>query len=151
PATNRSPSRDTYNTDCPENSLDALWIAATSCPWRPGATKVVIHVTDDTFLERPARLSGAISVQTTYAEVAAALVSRELRVGVFAVPGAGEYCGAGTSADVGRGFHAPYMGMPSLPEQTGGRAYDLRQVRSGTLDMAAAIRDMIEDEYCTLF
>lgn len=148
---NRSPSSDAANRDCAENSLDALWIAATSCPWRPGATRVVVHVTDDTFAERPTRLSSAVSVQTTYAEVAEALVSRELRLGAFAVPGAGEYCGAGSSPDVGRGFHAPYAGMPSLPLQTGGRAYDLRQVRSGTLDMAAAIRDLIEDEYCTLF
>lgn len=150
-SSNRSPSSDALNSDCPENSLDALWIAATSCPWRTGATRVVVHVTDDTFAERPTRLSGEVSVQTTYAQVAQELVTRELRVGAFAVPGAGEFCGAGSSPDVGRGFHAPYAGMPALPEQTGGRAYDLRAVRSGSLDMAAAIRDLIEDEYCTLF
>lgn len=150
-ATNRSPSSSTINVDCAENSLDALWTAATSCPWRAGATRVIVHVTDDTFVERPSTLSGGVTVQRTYAEVASELVARELRIGAFAIPGAGEPCGAGSSPDVGRGFHAPYMGMASLPDQTRGRAYDLRAVRSGSLDMAAAIRELLADEYCTLF
>ncbi|AKF07791.1 VWA domain-containing protein [Sandaracinus amylolyticus] len=150
-ASNRSPSSDLQNTDCTENSLDALHLAATTCPWRAGATRVIVHVTDDTFAERPQRLSDAVTVQHTYAEVASELVTRELRVGAFAVPGAGEPCGAGSSPDVGRGFHAPFGAMPSLPMQTRGRAYDLRAVRSGSLDMAASITELLADEYCTLF
>ncbi|UJR79605.1 VWA domain-containing protein [Sandaracinus amylolyticus] len=149
--TNRSPSSDLQNTDCAENSLDALHLAATTCPWRAGATRVIVHVTDDTFAERPQVLSESVAVEHTYAEVASELVSRELRVGAFAVPGVGEPCGAGSSPDVGRGFHAPFGSMPSLPMQTRGRAYDLRAVRSGTLDMAASITELLADEYCTLF
>jgi hypothetical protein len=41
--------------------------------------------------------------------------------------------------------------MPSLPERTDGRAWSIREVRAGTLDMSAAITDLIADEYCTLF
>lgn len=139
------------NSDCAENSLDAIHTAATTCTWRPEATRLLIHVTDDTFAERPARLSGRIAVEHTYAEALEALVSREIRVGAFAAPGAGEYCGAGTSPDVGRGFHAPYMGMPSLPEATGGRAWSIRDVRAGTLDMAEAIIEFAQDEHCAPF
>jgi hypothetical protein len=142
------------NTDCPENSLDALYTAATACAWRDDATRIAIHVTDDTFAERPRRLSsvfgmGGIPVQHTYDEVRTALVEHEVRLGAFAAPGAGEYCGAGTSPNVGQGFHEPYNGQPSLPEATGGRAFDIRAVRAGTLDMAEAINQLIEEEYCT--
>ena len=41
--------------------------------------------------------------------------------------------------------------MPSLPAQTGGRAWDLRDVRAGTLDMVEAIDRLFADEYCTPF
>lgn len=139
------------NTDCPENSLDAMYTAATLCAWRSDATRLLIHITDDTFAERPARLSGQIPVERTYAEVLEALVSREIRVGAFAAPGEGEWCGAGTSSDVGRGFHAPYMGMPSLPDATGGRAWSIRDVRADMLDMAEAIIEFAEDEHCAPF
>ena len=154
-ASNRSPASDTVNTDCPENSLDALYLAATTCPWRSGSTRVLVHVTDDTFVERPGVLSGewggGVFVMQTYDEVQTALVSRQLRVGAFAMPGAGEECGAGSSPNVGQGFHEGYGDNPSLPEATGGRAWDLREVRAGRLSMADAIIEMIRDEYCTLF
>jgi len=143
------------NTDCPENSLDALHTAATVCPWRDGATHIAIHVTDDTFAERPATLSGSIlgdgiDVQHTYAETVSALQENMVRVGAFAAP-TGEFCGAGTSSDTARGFLTPYMGMDSIPDATGGRAWSIRDVRSGTLDMAEAINEFTEDEYCTLY
>ena len=145
------------NADCAENSLDALHTAATVCTWRPQATRLVIHITDDTFVESPAVLSGdpfglsGITVEHTYAETVEALVSREIRVGAFAAPGAGEYCGAGTSPDVGRGFHAPYQGMPSIPEATHGAVWSIRDVRAGTIEMAEAIIEFAEAEHCAPF
>ncbi len=154
---NEQPAGGNMNSDCAENSLDALYAAATECPWRPGATHIVIHATDDTFAERPATLSpnilgsGGIPVQHTYAETVAALVTAEARVGTFAAPGAGEWCGAGTSPNVGQGFHESYMGMGSIPAATGGRAWSIRDVRAGSLDMADAIAEFAEAEYCTLF
>jgi hypothetical protein len=154
---NLSPVSEEQNRDCPENSLDAIHLAAERCPWREDATRVLVHVTDDTFVERPDVLSATpfvfdgIPVQHTYAEVAGALVEREVRIGAFAAPGAGEDCGAGSSADVGRGFHDDYRGQPSLPMQTGGRVWSIRDVRAGTLEMSVAINDWIAAEYCTLF
>ncbi len=149
--------RSTSNTDCPENSIDALYVAATSCPWRPGALRILIHVTDDTFAERPAVLSadpfgtGGIPVQHTYGEAVSALMGAEVRVGAFAAPNPPEDCGAGSSPDVAQGFHAPYRGAPSIPEATGGRVWSIREVRAGTLDMAEAVNAFTMAEYCTLY
>ncbi len=153
--TNQSPASHLQNLDCPENSLDALLLAATTCPFRAGSTRFIIHVTDDTFAERPGVLSGewggGVFVEHTYAEVLEELVSDEIRLGAFAFAGAGEDCGAGRSPDVGRGFHAPFGDMPALPSVTGGRVWDLREVRAGRLSMDEAINEMLRAEYCTSF
>ena len=142
------------NADCAENSLDAMFAAATSCTWRAGATHIVIHVTDDTFEEPPYTYSGTfgggVPAVHHYSQVVDALVSREIRVGAFAmeVP---EDCGAGTSADTARGFFTPFFGMPSFPEATGGRVWSIADVRAGTVDMATVIGDLIAGEHCTVF
>jgi hypothetical protein len=155
-SSNNQPGGSPYmNSDCPENSIDALHLAASSCPWRDGATHIVIHVTDDTFAERPASLSGfagfgGIPVAHTYPEAVMALQMHEVRVGTFAAPTA-EACGAGTSSDTAQGFHTPYRGMPAIPEATSGRAWNIRDVRAGTLDMAEAINEFTAAEYCTLY
>ena len=154
-ASNQSPVSHRQNLDCPENSLDALVLAATTCPFRDGSTRILVHVTDDTFAERPGVLSGewggGVFVEHTYAETAEALVLHQVRVGAFAIPGVGEDCGAGRSADVGRGFHAPFGDAASLPMATGGRVWDLREVRAGRLHMEDAINEMLRAEYCTSF
>jgi hypothetical protein len=155
-ASNDSPVSEFNNSDCAENSLDAIWAAATQCTWRPEATHILIHVTDDTFEEPPYVYSedfftgAGVPAVNDYADVSRALVTREIRVGAFAmeVP---EDCGGSMSRDTARGFFTPYMGMPSLPMATGGRVWDIRDVRSGTLDMATAITEMVENEYCTVF
>ena len=143
------------NTDCPENSLDAIYAAATTCTWRPGATHILIHVTDDTFRERPAVFSAdafqpGVPAQHTFAEVSTALLQAQIRVGAFAqlTP---MNCGAGTSANTARGFLTSYMSIDSLPTQTGGAAWDIADVRSGQLDMAAAINALITASYCRPF
>jgi hypothetical protein len=41
--------------------------------------------------------------------------------------------------------------MDAIPTATGGRAWSIRDVRAGTLDMADAISEFTADEYCTLF
>jgi hypothetical protein len=126
------------------------------CPWRAGATHILIHVTDDTFEEPPYVYSdpifggGGVPAERDYAEVVAALVANEVRVGAFAMEVA-EECGAGRSDDTARGFFTPFEGMPSLPDATGGRVWNIADVRSGSLDMATAIAEMIEDEHCTVF
>jgi hypothetical protein len=154
-ASNQSPVSHIQNADCTENSMDAMLLAATACPFRVGSTRIMVHVTDDTFAERPAVLSGewggGVFVEHTYAEVAEELRADEIRVGAFAIPGMGEDCGAGRSPDVGRGFHTPFGDMASLPTATGGRVWDLREVRAERLSMADVINEMIRAEYCTTF
>lgn len=150
-ATNQSPVSHLQNHDCTENSLDAM-MAATMCPTRMGSTRVLIHVTDDTFAERPAVLSGewggGVHVQFNYVETTTALTDGHWHLGVFAETGVGDDCGAGRSPDVGRGFSGPYNAMTSLPEVTGGHFWDLREVRAGRLDMASSINDFLRTVYC---
>ncbi len=151
-ASNQSPLSHQQNHDCPENSLDAI-VAATMCPVRDGSTRVIIHVTDDTFAERPGVLSGewggGVVVQFNYVETTTALVDHHFHLGVFGETGQGDACGAGRSPDVGRGFSEPYSGMLSLPDVSGGRFWDLRQARAGNLDMTQSIRDFLSATYCT--
>lgn len=150
-ATNQSPVSHIQNHDCPENSLDAI-MAASMCPLREGSTRVLVHVTDDTFAERPAVLSGewggGVHVQFNYVEVTTALTDRDIHFGVFAETGVGDDCGAGRSPDVGRGFSGPYASMASLPDATGGRYWDLREVRAGHLDMAGEIASFLSAVQC---
>lgn len=154
-STNESPVSRTDNADCAENSLDAIYAAATTCTWREGATHILVHVTDDTFEEPPYVYSEdlftpGVPAAHDYGEVLDALVSREIRVGAFAmeIP---EDCGAGTSSDTGRGFFTAFRGMTPLPEVTGGRVWDIADVRDGVLNMSTAIAEMVDDEYCTVF
>lgn len=147
---NEQPPGGGSNSDCAENSLDALFAAATTCPWRDGATRIVIHVTDDTFAEAPSSLSAG-PVQRSYAQTVAALTGTEIRVGAFATPSPGDECALGPTPDAGQGFHEAYEGQPAIPVATGGRAWSLRDVRAGSLDMATAIAELINDEYCTLY
>ena len=135
------------NQDCAENSLDAI-VAATMCPLREGSRRVLVHVTDDTFAERPAVLSGpwgGIVVQFNYLEATTALVDRGFRVGVFAETGVGDDCGAGRSP-VRRGFSglrhdvvAPRDHERPLLGSRGPR---------GRLDMASEIETWLRDVAC---
>jgi hypothetical protein len=140
------------NSDCPENSLDALYDAATMCTWRPGATHIAIHVTDDTFRESPARFGGPGGVQAmhTYQQTLDALVAAQVRVGAFA-QSTPAFCGAGTSANTAQGFFVSYNGATPLPDATNGRVWDIADVRSGSLDMATSINELIAASHCQPF
>ncbi len=131
------------NHDCPENSLDALALALKSCDLRPEARKLIVHITDDTFVEAPGFLSQGsvqigIPVEHTYADIATLVTEQDVYVSVFALrePRA---CGAGGSSEVASGFFTPRGGIAPLPELVGGNATDLRRVRDGEVDLAAAI------------
>lgn len=134
--------------DCPENSLDALY-AATACPWRTPSTRIVVHVTDDTFAEPPSALS-TIPVQHSYADTVAALMAHQIRVGTFATP-SGEatwWCSGDTT---GQGFFEPWNGQAAIPVATGGRAWSINQTRNGTINMDQAITQLVTEEFCTLY
>jgi hypothetical protein len=137
-SSNASPVSLAPNFDFPENSLDALYLAATACTFREGATRVLVHVTDDTFRERPATFSGSVPAQRTYPEVSRALTAFQLRVASFH-----------DTTEHPEGFSAPYRGEPSLVDATGGRAFSFDDVVNGRLDMGDAIQEFLVAEYCT--
>ncbi len=151
--TNRSPASAIVNVDCVENSLDAVATAITSCARRAGGLPVILHVTDDTFAERPAVLSGpfgpGVLVASTYLEVSDALARERITFVALTANGAGASCGGPTiSPDVGRGFHTPMGTELSLPERTGGEAWDLRAARSGMFDVASSLEALLVRRAC---
>lgn len=139
-SSNESPVSRAPNYDFPENSLDALWVAATECTLREGATRIVVHVTDDTFLERPEVFSEVVMCEHTYREVSRAFVAQQLRVASFH-----------DTSDHPEGFSRPWEGEPGLVEYTGGASFSLDEVVAGRLNMGEAIRTFVEAEYCTPF
>jgi len=147
-ATNRQTQSTASNGDWPENTLDALHAAATDFAWRDPTTtlRVIIHATDDTFLERPARFSSGIEALHTYAETVAALQEREIRVASFAARIGGPL----SNQDVTPGFSAPYGGQTAIPEATSGEVFDIDEV-GGTVSLADAINGFVLDEICEAY
>ncbi|MCS6858522.1 MAG: hypothetical protein NZM37_12470 [Sandaracinaceae bacterium] len=149
---NRSPLSGIENVDCTENALDAVALAATSCPWN-NEERLILLITDDTFAERPAVLSGpfgrGIPVNTTYAEVAQALLSRGIRLFALSAQGLGQRCpGPRWNPEVGQGWHVPFGTQPPLPHQTGGMAWDLNAAESGVFDFFQALESALALNRC---
>lgn len=162
----------TQNPICEENALDALHAAATEFPWRPNATRVVILVTDDTFLERPDNYGdrdgdgltnktdypkeGNYPAKWTVPETVAALKSSQVRVFSFTrlkAPGALDLgkCGTGRRlawSAVSDGWTTPYKTNAPIPTQTAGKNFDLDQVKGGKLSLTATIKQVVVDSYC---
>ena len=84
-------------------------------------------------------------------EVEQAFAQRLFRVLPVVPVGAPQAIARTTKPPAGQGFHEPYEGRDSLPVATGGRAWSIRDVRAGTLDMATAINEMVMAEYCTFY
>ncbi len=133
------------NGTWPENSLDALHVAATGFAWRPADTtlRIIIHTTDDTFSEAPAVVDG-IAVQHDYPETVQALQDREIRVFSFTA----DIGGSCNCDDVSPGWSAPYDGQTALPEATDGMRFDIDQVLAGTISLSQAINSSIEGVVC---
>ncbi len=135
-----------YNSTWPENSLDALYLAAAGFQWRPEGDqtlRLVIHTTDDTFWDGPTNQNG-VAIQHGYEEVVGALQDREIRMFTFAA----QIGGMCECEDVTPGWSTPYMGMPPIPEQTDGAAFDLDLVLAGQLSLSEAINGLIEENMC---
>jgi hypothetical protein len=133
------------NETFPENSLDAL-AGAAGFAWRPAetTTRVVIHMTDDTFWEGPGVFNGEM-VEHDYASTIAALQAEEIRVFAFAAKN-GDEC---ECVDVTPGWFAPWHGQPSIPDGTDGGIFDILAVTAGTLSLGAAIPDAVAGSVCT--
>jgi hypothetical protein len=137
------------NIDCPENTLDAVWTAATTFPWRENSLRIMILATDDTFRENPQTLGSArLTVQHTYAETVGELQSRQIRVAAFAAHDSSD-CSIPPVHDTEPGFFAPWGDQPPFGEATGADVFDIMEVRSGDISMTEAINGVILEEYCT--
>lgn len=161
------------NPLCEEDSLDALHDTATAFPWRETAARVAIVVTDDTFLEKPDnygdRDGDGKTDKTDYPregnyparfgldETIAALKTQRVRVFSFTklkAPGFLDLtrCGTGrrhsTDDSVTYGWSKPSAGKAPIPDQTGGKNFDLDAVRDGKLSLAATINDVVLQSHC---
>lgn len=134
------------SSSMPENSLDALYRAATEFAWRPAdqTLRVVIHTTDDSFWNGPTTTPEGVPTTHGYGETLNALQSANVRVFSFASKLGGEE----EFDDVSPGWFASYLGMPAVPEATGGGVFELDQVLSNQISLATSITTSIESSHC---
>jgi hypothetical protein len=144
-ASNSQVSGTGTNSTWPENSLDALYAAATAYAWRPAEStlRIVIHTTDDTFTEGPSSVNG-IDVLRDYPSAVEALQDQQIRVFSFTA----DIGGNCNCEDVSPGWSTPYQGQTPIPEATDGARFDIDQVLGGTLDLSEAINTSIEGAVC---
>ena len=133
------------NSTWTENSLDALYLAATEFDWRPAntTTRIVIHTTDDTFWDGPTVGNGE-NILHGYEETVEAMQDAMVRGYSFA----DTIGGACECTDVSMGWSTPYLGMTPMPEATDGGVYDINQILGGTVSLADAINTAVEESYC---
>jgi hypothetical protein len=131
------------NTTWPENSLDALFAAASSFSWRPGSLRIAIHTTDDTFWNGPTSENG-VSIQHNYQDTLQKLLSQQIRVFSYAA----KYGGPDENQDVSAGWFGPYGGADAIPKATGGGVFELDQVVSGQTSLAQSITGIVKDTLC---
>ncbi len=160
------------NPICEENSLDSLHAAAAEFPWRPNATRVVILVTDDTFLEKPDNYGdrdgdgkedktdfpreGNYPAMWNVADTVGALKQQKARVFGFTrlkPPGPFDLskCGTGRRlpwASVSDGWSTPYKSQTPIPMATDGKNFDLDMVKAGALSLSTTINEVVLESYC---
>jgi hypothetical protein len=145
-ATNMQTQSPSQNYDWPENSLDALAAAVEEFPWRLSHTtlRVIIHVTDDTFLEHPDSFTSGIQVQHTYAEVLSALVDNDIHTACFAAHLGGQF----GDIDVGAGFFTDYQEHQAIPQATASEVFDIDEVYAGDISLTESINDFVVQLFC---
>lgn len=145
--TNSQTDGNGSNYDWPENTLDALYMAAYGFQWRPveSTLRMIIHTTDDTFGDKGAVQSGE-TVQHSYDETVLGLQEREIRV--FSFADNDKTGGPSNNLDVSMGFFTPYQGKTPIPQATDGGAFNINEVLANQLSLAAAINQSVEDSLC---
>ncbi len=133
------------NSTFTENSLDALYLAAEDFEWRyeGTTTRLVIHVTDDTFWDGPT-VGNGVPIAHGYEETVDALQDNSVRVFSFA----DTIGGSCECEDVSMGWSNPYMGEIAIPEATDGGVFDVNQILAMTLSLTASIDGAVENSYC---
>lgn len=178
--TNLAPTRQAapggaLNFDWPENSIDALYAAATEFQWRDAATtlRTIIHITDASFRDLtsvssaagdPMNLeqgAGTLTSLHSFDDTIAALRAQSIWVNTFAAktggppgltpspPSHGAF--RGVDVNVGIGFFEPYAGRNSIAESTGGLAWDIDEVFDGIISLATPINESVEDRQCVTY
>jgi hypothetical protein len=164
---------DPLNFTWPENGLDALYAAATQYKWRPTATtlRIIFLITDASFWDGANPSSGADSEAPnplvdhksmhSYMETINALRMNQIWGNTFAAKTGGPPDGMtapashgqfrGISVDVGKGFFEPYMGQKSIPDATGGSAWDVDDVYDGKISLGTPIQMSIEARQCAMY
>ena len=145
-SSNQQTGSTAWNLDYPENSLDALYAAATEYDWRAqdDTLRLIIHATDDTFREYPDTFSEGIQAERTYGEVVQVLQEKTIRVASFA----SHVGGASGHDNVEAGFFDQYDGQTAIPEATSGQVFDVYAVGI-SVSLEDAIGDFIIEEYCS--
>jgi hypothetical protein len=162
------------NLSWPENSMDALYEAATKFQWRPvdKTLRTIIHITDASFWDKNVSSSGheteaprqgvpGDSSMHGYEEVIAALRSQKIWVNTFTAKTGGPPDGnmsppshgqwRGTAVNVGKGWTEPYKGLPTVAMSTGGFALDIDDVFDKKITMADPINQAIENHQCAVY
>lgn len=136
------------NYTWPENSLDALFVAAETFAWRDAEStlRLVIHATDDTFWDGPTSQNG-VQIEHGYDETVEALQAAQARVYAFTADIGGE-C---ECDDVSPGWSAPYLMQPSIPDATDGGRFDIQQIVGGGVSFTDAIALAVDESYCTAY
>jgi hypothetical protein len=144
-ATNQQVGGGNPNSTWTENSLDALYLAATEFEWRPAdtTTRIVIHTTDDTFWDGPT-VGNGVNILYGYEETVQAMQDAMVRGYSFA----DTIGGSCECMDVSMGWSTAYMGMTPMPEATDGDVYDINQILGGTVSLTDAINTAVEESYC---
>lgn len=145
-STNEQVGGGNFNSTWPENSLDALHLAAAGFQWRAAGDdtlRMIIHTTDDTFWDGPTNANG-VAIAHGYDEVVDTLQEGSIRTFSFA----GQIGGSCECEDVTAGWSTPYLGKPPIPEATDGAVFDLDLVLAGQLSLSAAIGDAIDTSMC---
>lgn len=142
---NQQVSGLSLNSTWPENSLDAIYLAASGFAWRPETQtlRMIIHTTDDTFWNGPTTGDG-LPIQHGYAETVALLQQNKIRLFTFAAKLGGQ-C---ECLDVSGGWFTPYSGQPAIPTATGGGAWELGLVMNNQISLSNALTTAVEDSRC---
>src|SRR5690606_29570181 len=138
------------NGDWPENTLDALYMAAYGFQWRPtGSTlRMIIHTTDDTFGDKGAVQSGEV-IQHSYDETVLGLQEREIRV--FSLAANDRPGGPATNQGLSLGFCPPYQGTTPTPAAPAGGAFNINRPLANQLSLSAATGASVEDSLCSQY
>jgi hypothetical protein len=144
-ASNQQVGGGNSNSTWTENSIDALYLAATGFQWRPAqtTTRIVIHTTDDTFWDGPT-IGNGIMIQHGYDETVQALQDATVRMYSFA----DDIGGSCECMDVTPGWSTPYLGMLPMPEATDGGVFVINEILAGSVSLADAINSAVEESYC---